>query len=116
MTSGVTAGFDVISFENMRLQAVYCIPVTRLLLGYNLMSQGQRSKATSLRDLSLFNKSLVAMLYADWTALWNLPQWHLHTTLLAQSSGLFSHVFSIFISPHHSKNLKVSVWSISFRL
>lgn len=49
MTSGVTAGFDVISFQNMRLQTVYCIPVTRLLLGYSLMSQGQRSKATSRR-------------------------------------------------------------------
>lgn len=32
MTSGVTAGFDVISFETTRLQAVYCIlPLKRSL-------------------------------------------------------------------------------------
>lgn len=46
MTSSVTAGLGVIPFENKRLQAVYCIPVTRLLLGYR---QGQRSEATSQR-------------------------------------------------------------------
>ena len=40
MTSGVTAGFDVISFETTRLQAVYCILPLRLLPGYNLKSKG----------------------------------------------------------------------------
>jgi len=39
MAGVVTAGFDVISFDATRLQAIYCILQTRLLPGYSLKSR-----------------------------------------------------------------------------
>lgn len=47
MSSSVTAGFDVISFDTVRLQAVYCILLPGLLLGSGRQLRDQRSKARS---------------------------------------------------------------------